>query len=460
MALIGSSTSSSSQSLTLTFLNSLITSTIAAQREPITALKSKKDQLNLTKAVYSDLKTKLTNLKTIVSDLKSSDDDPVFNKKSVTSSDSSRVTATTTTSAASGTYDIKITNLAKAHIIRSEQQSSSTEGLNLSGTFMLNGKSITVGTDDSLQNIMNFINNAEYDEGKEVRAKIVDKNLIIEASSTGLTNKITASDTDGSVLASLGILDGGNIKTTLQEALDASFSVNGINVSRANNTGIDDVVEGVTINLLKQTEDSNSVTLTIQKDYTAIRAKVNAFVSNLNSTVSYLKAKTQTTASEENKTYSRGALSNDSVFSSLRLNLVNALRTHVVGEEGDPEYLSDVGITIGSGFAISLNTSKLDSAVQTNPEGVINLFDGVMAKYESLLETFTASDSASNTLDLYSNSINTKIKNMENRISLMESNLTKKEATLTKQYSSLYIQNIEFTAQQYSILNNYYSTQA
>jgi flagellar hook-associated protein 2 len=437
------------------FLNSLITATIAAQRQPIDTLKAQKDQLNINRAIYSDLKSKLTDINSIVGNLRSGEN-TIFDNKSATSSSSSNLTATAASSAVNGTYTISITDLAKAHRIRSDQQTSATEALNLSGTFTINGKDITVETTDSLQGIVNAINNTEYDEGKSVSASIVNNYLVIDAGATGADNKIAASDTSGTVLESLGVLDGANFKTTLQDALDASFTVNGINVTSASNTGLDDVINGVTLNLLDKTE--NTVTLKVQSDYTSIRAKVGAFVSNLNSTLSYLGTKLKTTANPENKTYTRGALAGNTIFSSLRMSLISTLRTHVTGSaEGDPEYLADVGITVGSGLTISLDTSKLDSAIGSNLNGVIGLFDGVMDKFESLLKPFVTSNSASNTLDLYKNSVNTKIGNIEKRVKIMETALNKKQEALVKQYSSLYIQNVEFASQQYSLLSGVYS---
>jgi flagellar hook-associated protein 2 len=460
MALIGSSASSSttSGSLTTNFLNSLITSTLAAQRQPITTLNSQKDQLNIKKAIYSDLKDKLSTLKSITDDLKSNSATTVFDKKTANSSDSSKLTATATSSATNGTYTISITDLAKTHRIRSDQQSSSKEALNLSGTFTLNGKNIAVDATDTLQDIVNTINNTEYDEDKGVSASIVNNNLVIEAKTTGVANKITASDTSGTVLASLGVLDGGDFKTTLQDALDASFTINGITATRSSNTGLNDVIDGVTLSLNGKTEGTNTITLKVQKDYASIRAKVGAFVSNLNSTLNYLEEKTKTIANPENKTYTRGALTGDTVFSSLRMNLFSKLRTHVTGStEGDPEYLSDIGITVGSGLNLSLDTTKLDSAVGSNLDGVVKLFDEAMAQFKSVLDPFITSNSASNTLDLYSNSVNTKIQNIEKRVQTMETALSKKEESLVKQYSALYIQNIEFTSQQYSLLDGAYN---
>jgi flagellar hook-associated protein 2 len=460
MALIGSSTSSSTTagSLTTNFLNSLIASTLAAQRQPITTLNSQKDQLNIKKAIYSDLKSKLSTLNSIMDDLKSNSASTVFDNKTANSSDSSKLTATATSSAVNGTYTISITDLAKTHRIRSDQQPSTNEALSLDGTFTLNGKSITVGVTNTLQDIVNTINNTEYDEGKGVSASIVNKNLVIEAKTTGEANKITVSDTSGTVLASLGVLDGGDFKNTLQDALNASFTINGITATRASNNGLNDVIDGVTLNLNGKTEGTNTITLTVQKDYIAIRAKVGAFVSNLNSIISYLGEKTKTVANLDNKTYTRGALTGDTIFTSLKMSLFAKLRTQVTGSvEGDPERLADIGVTVGSGLALSLDTSKLDSVVGSNLDGVVRLFDGVMEQFKSVLDPFITSKSGSNTLDLYSNSVNTKILNIGKRVKTMETALSKKEEALVKQYSALYIQNIQFTSQQYSLLNGAYN---
>ncbi len=459
MALIGSSGTNNVTpgNLSLTFLNSLISASLNIQRQPINKLNAQKDQLSIKKAIYSDLKTKLKTLNTIVGDLKGGN--TVFNNKTATSSNISKLTASVDSTAINGKYTIVISNLAQAHSVRSDLQTSSTSALGLDGKFNINGKTITVTSTDTLQNIVNAINNAEFDEGKGVSASIVNNSLILTARSTGVENQITASDVEGNVLESLGILDGGNFKTTVQDALDADFTVNSINVRRASNTGIADVINGVKLNLLNKTDENETITLTVQPDYTAIKAKVNAFVSNLNSTLSYIDAKTKTVANTENKTYTRGALTGDPVFTSLRMNLFSVLRTKVTGgSENDPQYLSDIGITVDAGLVIKLDTNKLDSAIESNINGVVKLFDTVMRKFENILEPFVTNSESSNMLDSYSRSVNSKIKNIENRVKIMESMIKKKEEMLVKQYSSIYIQNIEFASQQYSLFSNYYFT--
>ena len=456
MAILGTSatTSSSSSGVSSTYLNSLISNIIKAERQPIDTLSAQKDQLNIKKAIYSDLKNKLLTLESIVGDLKSDSEDAILDDKAATSSDNGILTATVTSSAANGKYTISITDLAEAHTVSSDSQTSSTEALNLSGTFTLNGATIEVETTDSLRDIMEAINNADYETGKEVEATIINNRLVIKAGSTGTSHQLTASDTTGTVLTSLGVLDGGSFKTTLQAAEDAAFTVNGISVTRESNTGIDDVMDGVTLNLLKETEGADTIDITVGPDYTNIRAKVSAFVSNLNSVVSYLTAKTRTSVNQTNQTYTRGALTGEMIFSSLKMSFFSALRTRVTGgSSDDPEYLSDIGITVETGLIVSFDTSEFDTALESNLDGIVQLFDGVMDQFLSVLEPFTTAASSSNMLDLHINSVETRIENIDRRIQIMEENLKKREETLIKQYGTIYAQNAQFTAQQYSILS-------
>lgn len=454
MALLGSSAINTPTSgLTPTYINSLIKEALDAQRQPINSLTAQKDQLNIRKAVYSDLKSKLLTLETIIDDLTNTDGNSVFDARTATSSDSDMLTATANSEAARGNYTISISNLAEAHRVRSDQQSDDSEPLNLSGSFTINGKSIAVDTGDSLDDIMSSINNAQYEDGKEVIATIVDNYLVLEAASTGTDNQITASDTSGNVLSSLGIINGGSFKNTLQSAENASFTVNGIQIARQSNTSLDDVIDGVTLNLLSETDAT--VKLVVTPDYTGIRAKISAFVTNFNSTVSYLTAKTRTTADQEKQIYSRAVLSGDTIFSRLKADLVVAVRqqTTLEPQPDDPLYLEDIGISVGNKLDISLNTNTLNSALESNFDGVMRLFDGVMDRFLYILEPFTTENR--NTLDLYTDSVNTKVENIENRIERMEKLIKAKEELLIKQYGLLYLQNIEFNQQQFGMLDIY-----
>jgi len=477
MSYFGSTLTSPSYGLTAANINDLIQATLNAQREPIKANNAKKDELNIKKAIYSDMKSKLSALATVVEELNKPvtvDEDTIFQRVAATSSDSSVVTATAEYPATAGSYDIEVTHIAKAHRIHSTAEiSDSSADLEKAGTFTFSGRGeedsdivITVESGDSLEDIRDAINAAEYADGEEISASIVKGDhyyLVIEADSTGTENAIDASNTTGDdILSYIGILnsagDDFEAGAVLQEALDADFTVNGIQITNRGSNTIEDVISGVTLNLLSETEGSDTATATIEvaSNLSAIRSRIGAFINNLNSTLSYLNSKTGTTVDREKEVYTRGALAGDTIFSRLKMELVRALSTMVAGDSADdPQSMYDIGITVGDGLAISLDVDELNSALESNFDQVVDLFDGVMQEYTTILEPFTTEVSSSNTLDLYTESIETKIDNIDSRNERMEKLIEAREYSLIKQYSGLYMQSMQLKDTESVLLSIY-----
>jgi len=452
MALLGSSATTSQSVFSALYLNQLIKDAINAQRAPITRLNTQKDQLTIKKAVYSDLKDKLSSLKNIVNDL-INDGSTVFDNMKVVSSDMEVISATVKSSAVSGNYNIHVSNLAQSHTVGSDRQAESTEALNLAGEFTLNGVTIEVETDDSLEDIVETINRGDYEDEEEIQATIIDNRLVIKSVSTGTSHEIIAADTEGNVLESLGILDGGSFKTVIQDAEDAEFTVNGIEITRESNDDIDDVIEGVTLNLLSEDADSE---IKVSLNQTDMQAKVSAFVYNFNDVMDYLNAKTKTFGNQGSETYVRGTLSGDTIFSRLKMGLAEAFRTRVdEGQADDPKSLSDVGLTLGKGLKLSLDDDTFYSALDSNLEGVVRVFDKAMERFADKLKPFTDTVSSSNVIDIHINSIDIKIGSITDRISKTEKAIKIKEEALIKQYSAIYMQNAQYAQDQYSALSIY-----
>ena len=477
MTYFGSTLTSPSSGLTAANINTLIQNTLYAERAPIRTNTAKKDQLNVRKAIYTDLKSKLSALATIVEDLNKpsgSDEDTIFQSVSATSSDTGVLSATATYPAVAGKYTIEVTTLAKAHRVHSTAEiSDSSADLEKAGTFTLEGRGedssdvvITVANGDSLEDIRDAINAAEYADGKEVTASIVMGDydyLVLESASTGTSNEISASNTTGDdILSDIGILnvagDDFEAGAVLQDAEDADFTVNGIQIQNRGSNTIDEVISGVTFNLLSETEGTDKAISEIEVDtnLSAISSKISAFVSSLNSVLSYLNSKTGAVVDQDTKTYTRGALANESIFSRLKMDLVRALSTKVAGAEADdPEYLSLMGITVGTDLEISLDTSILNTALESNFDHVVDLFDGVMQEFTTKLEPFITETSSSNTLDLYSDAIDTKIENIDSRIERREKLLILREEMLIKQYSGLYMQSMQIKDTESILLSIY-----
>lgn len=136
--MFGVSSSSNSSLLNQTYLNALVTQAMAAQQRTYEIAQTQRNQLNLTRAVYVDLRSKFSELKSAIESL-TSGIGSIFGAKSATSSNEGVVKATATSSAAVGRYELTVSTLAKAHRVRSEQQAYTDQALGLSGTFVIGG---------------------------------------------------------------------------------------------------------------------------------------------------------------------------------------------------------------------------------------------------------------------------------------------------------------------------------
>lgn len=189
-------------------IDRLVSMYMAVERQPVQALKAKRDQLDLRTAVFNDLKTKINDLKS-AADALSTSTASVFGSHTVTSSDSTLATASASSSAANGVYVLDSMVLAKAHRVQSaEQLSSWTAGG--AGSLVVNGTLISVANGATLSELRTAINSASYATGKGVVATIVTvdsthSRLVLDAQGTGTTNTLKLADVTGSTLSSLGI---------------------------------------------------------------------------------------------------------------------------------------------------------------------------------------------------------------------------------------------------------------
>jgi flagellar capping protein FliD len=105
------------------------------------------------------------------------------------------------------------------------------------------GISINISSTDTQRTIMNAINAAVQPDGHDFRASIVANQLVLTSSQTGANHAMVY--TDGASLA---------FNTLLQEAQNAQFKVNGMDISRSRNTDLKDIVDGATITLAGDAE--------------------------------------------------------------------------------------------------------------------------------------------------------------------------------------------------------------
>jgi len=471
---------------TLTGLNSqssiysLISQMHQIYMQPVRRVQARQDDLETLKGVYTDVKTKLTALRSVATDLADTISRPL-EARAVTSSDTDVITATATTDATLAVHQVKVNQLAKNSTMVSDQKTSAATSIVTAlgagdYTFTITAGSlseqitVTIAADDTDQdvitNVAYAINSAFGDETYPVTALALDDTstttkLVVKSGQTGLDNKLTLTDNTGALLAQLGIDDesvaatdttGGYIYA--DSALDADIVVDGVSVERGDNV-LDDVITGVTLTLLNaQAEADAAVDLTVAADTDAIKSEINDFIEKYNDAVNYLSSKTAT----DPDTGLRSALSGQYLYRNLLTNIRTTVADTAATGDSDIQMLAQIGITQANDGTLSISDeTELDDALSANMTAVAAIFnaaDGIANVIDNLLEPFTQTGGY---LDTASTNTTSRIDALDEQIERLEDHAAQKESRLIQQYSKLQEVTALFSGQQ-NILASFLST--
>ena len=181
------------------------------------------------------------------------------------------------------------------------------------------------------------------------------------------------------------VIDTGGVDLGLDqlvEAQDAQAFIGSTNpadallVSSSDNQ-LDYVIEGLSIDLLKA--DENPVTITIDRDEESIVGSVTSFTDYFNEVIS----KINDYDSYDAETKVRGPLLGDSTVSLVRSRLYATLQRRVQNVDGPYQFLSQVGVRLGSNGAIEFDEDKFKQAYASDPAGVEALFTAYDAQTTS-----------------------------------------------------------------------------
>lgn len=365
---IGAMTGASSGSVTGQLdVQYIVEQMIYAKQQPIRDLEVYQTFYETKKTAFQELNTKLSAVERSLYTITKTG----FESKTVSSSDSSIVSASAGSTAQSGNYELTVKQLAKA-------QSSATATLaSASDSLLTNGSTLTLtqgdktleiaieGDNRSLNGLRNTINSSDLG----VTASVINQGggyyLQITSDATGTENGFTVSDSGvGSDIA------------TRQAAQDSQFYLNTDSVanptaylSRQSNT-VTDVIEGLTIQLKK--DDSTPVTLAVSTDTTSITEKIESFVEQYNSAITFLN---------EQFTYDQsagraGILSGETTARKAQSDLLGLVSSRVTGLSDSDTYktLSTIGFTMSNDGNLSVDSDKLTDALENNLDNVVRLF--------------------------------------------------------------------------------------
>lgn len=317
-------------------------------------------------------------------------------------SNNTAFTATATSDARADTHSVTVEQLATAHKIRTNAQSS--QDTQLGETTSGNSRTVTItqtvkqedGTDKqvtmevelkddetSLSQIAKAINREDGDVSASVQRTDNGYQLVLSSKTTGKDGEMTVSVSGDTKLD--GVLNS-NAMTQVSAAEDAKLTVDGSTYTRSSNN-ISDILDGITLSLnavSKQGEPAEQLTLT--QDTSAIKTTVQDFVKAYNALM------TLTTNASKYVPYDASSISDDQTATTNAQNgalmgdstlrgMISEVRSSVNGMygESDSDYsaLADLGIKIDAATGqMTLDEKKLDEAIADNPNDVASMFTG------------------------------------------------------------------------------------
>lgn len=225
---------------------------------------------------------------------------------------------------------------------------------------------------DTPQGIVNAINAAS----NGVTAQLVNTGdgtgnpyQIILTGQVGASNvfSYSAQDANGADISGVSF---NPANATNQTSADAKVKVDGITFVRTSNA-LTDVVPGLTINLKGLTTSAASLNLT--RDNTPIKDKINALVTSYNDAISIFKEVSDPKSTLP--TYG-ATLVGDSTLRTIK----QQLRGMFTGSSSTPgssvSALWQLGISLDQSGVMSVDATKLDTALTNNYDDVVKTFTG------------------------------------------------------------------------------------
>ncbi|GHD61095.1 flagellar filament capping protein FliD [Jeongeupia chitinilytica] len=483
-------------------INSIVSQLMQIEQQPIAKLNTKEASFQSQLSALGTIKSALSTFQTAVSSLL---DLSKLNGVKASSSNSDAATVSASNTADLGNFSLDVLKLAQRQRLTSQAgqftaadqvlipagsgvnqakltftfgkiDASATDGFTPNASAPAKSVTISDGNSDgkiTLAEVRDSINK-QTDLG--VTASIVKDadnsvRLVLTGTNTGENYAfkvgVTTNDANGDPVATdLSKLAfdpkdattdaAGNLNTSGftilkdSQAQNAKAKVNGIDVSSASNT-LTEVVNGLTINLLKPTTDSNGVSTPIQltsaRDSSSIKTALTAFVKAYNDVQSSISQN----ASYNAETKTAGILQGDASVRGVQSQLRSMLGQAFGGGDAAIQTLSQLGVAFQQDGKLALDSAKLDKAVTNNLDSVMSFLgsydktknpskppassaDSFGVKLNDMLDKMLTKGG---TMDSRTDGINSSIKLLDKQRDAMTAKLTETEARLRKQYVAL-----------------------
>lgn len=403
--------------------NLILDAVMEQERAPLRSLETRKRSLETQQGHFRTFSAKVAPLQSAADELSKGD---AFGGRSAANTDTTAVTISTSSSSTLGTYDIVITELARAQVTgsTSAHTDKDTTAVATGGNLIIGGVTVPVTASVTLQGLADAINSTN---NIGVTATVVTPSsgtyqLVLTGKNTGTANAFAITN---NLTGGAGVTFGANAVA----ATNAALTVNNITVSSASNT-VTDAVPGATLTLLKK-DPATTVTVTINQDNATTKASVKKFVTAFNDFVRF--ADEQAVAARNGTTSSIGR---DSLLSGLRNTLrSNFNASYAVG--GYYSYLAEVGLGFSSTGQMTFDETKYDAAAVSRLDDIKKLFNGVTGTtgaFGAVEDAIIDYTQAGGMLPGAQERLTTQVSTLSTQISDLEKRLAARRAALQKEY--------------------------
>jgi flagellar hook-associated protein 2 len=403
---------------------SIVSGLVKASQGPLDKLKSQAAGVTAANTSLSQIGTLLGKLRTA---LEAVDETREVGSYAASSS-STAVTLSASGAALPGSYQVSVGRLASEQRSYSNGQTSASAALGATGSLGISvagaaATNIALDAGDSLETIAEKINGAGLRVSAAVFHDGTSYRLQVRGLDTGAANTIAFSGT------TLGLDLTANRR---QDAQDSSVTIDNFTVTRPTNQ-VAGAILGVTLNLAATT--TSPATVKVEQDPEGLKTKLNAVVSAYNGVVDAVHS----IAGFGSTKASVQSLAGDSLLRSITARMSAGVGT-VVGE-GSYTTLGSIGVKLDQDGRMSLDSSKLNAALQADPAAVAKVIagptngSGAADVLRDVVKAF--SESGTGLVASKQTSMQSRLKDLNGRIDRETNRLVNYADALRKQFSAL-----------------------
>ena len=236
---------------------------------------------------------------------------------------------------------------------------------------------------------------------KDIIASKVKAALEQDATTNGKTGRVFEAGADGSLTATYAASDGSmpnisfadtgatgttasavtivrafeerptvSFATSMQSAVDATLKIDGLTIKRASNA-VTDAIAGLTLDLHATTATDTPATVSLSRDSTALKTKMQALVKSYNDAISDFAVLTGPVNSKDTTDVYSGSLANDSTVQQMKYQLRSMFLDNSSTPGSNVKALRDLGVSVDKAGVMTLDETKFDKAITNNYSDVL-----------------------------------------------------------------------------------------